>query len=1000
MMRKAGLFLLLILISGSSLFAQEFFGNGGFEYGRDPFWKHVCGSGDEADFSIGRTKVMVGSKELKVSVTKKSSDAQAIYSSTKVTLSGDSIYLLRFWAHGKERTKIKISIIGETSTSVVYEMRPGRVLFHFPFKTNDKDVEIRIYYLEKSTYYLDGFEILNQNNDQNIDVLNTYIWNNGQVGNPAWVAGDNDVSFKLPDGRTVWFFNDSFIASANDPGNNALYNFGTFVRNAMVVEDTDGKLYARPFIDQGGQKVYFPVQDTIFNDNGSISNIYWVGDALMEDGMVKVYLVELTTSDGAVATERSYIGELSYPELELLDIKQQADFCYGYETFFVENDTIYLYKGTGEGFSRYMQVARTPLGNLIGAQPWEYWNGTAWSGDISEVALIAEYDPSGLIKLEDNSYAVVNLPIMGDEIDVAFAPAPEGPWTAKQKVYSIPHDSAYWWYMPNIHCQLPNGKYSISYSTNSYYDLFLSFESFEDKYWYRPRYIQIDLLGLSPYSDPVDCAGIKNGTAYVDDCGYCVGGTTGKSPCVDGTALLYADCDFGGVEVGLTVGDYMLGDMEAAGMPDQSLSSVSIKDGYEAVLYENDAFSGSSVLISDPVSCLDALSFNDMTSSLLVRRTGTENLSGSYVIQNAETGLYMGTELEVPENFDAVLQTVYHGYDSQKFSIHYLGNNYYKIVNVGSNLNLNFAFGDKDWTSELSLWDGLLLDFTENKGTLRTAYYDSPSGQGVANLIDNVPETEFLTFHQDTWVKYSYTKPFAANSYTLTSSDDAESRDPLNWALRGSNDGVTWVTLDTLSDQSFETRLLRKEYTIDNTTPYSYYLLDLHSGDAGALAFNEWEILNNNPQESDFDSYKFVIQDEGEGLYRFINKSSDLVLEIADNNTEPGVAVRQMPDYEQASGLWKLLNPDDVLLDAIGAELEIKDTRVLVYPNPAGDFIRIQAEDEFTGGEFRIISVTGSILLAGRFDNNVLDISSLPEGFYLLQLQNGDAGITTRFIRQ
>ncbi|MCG8696521.1 MAG: hypothetical protein MI922_00595, partial [Bacteroidales bacterium] len=31
-----------------------------------------------------------------------------------------------------------------------------------------------------------------------------------------------------------------------------------------------------------------------------------------------------------------------------------------------------------------------------------------------------------------------------------------------------------------------------------------------------------------------DCAGVPGGTAYIDDCGECVGGTTGKEPCVPG----------------------------------------------------------------------------------------------------------------------------------------------------------------------------------------------------------------------------------------------------------------------------------------------------------------------------------------------------------------------------------------------------------------------------------------------------------------------------------
>jgi len=999
-MRKAALFILTAFFATVHLLGQEYFGNGSFEYGRDPFWYHHCESSDAATFSLSTEDVMDGSKELHVSVTKKSANENAIYSSTNITLSGDSIYLLRFWAHGKERKRIKVSLIGETTRSIVYEMRPGRILFNFPFKSSEKDVEVKIYYLDKAGYYLDGFEVLTQNNDKGVDVLNTYIWNNGQVGTPNWVAGDNDVSYRLPDGRTLWFFNDSFIASENDTTNNALYNFGSFVRNAMVVEDTDGKLHSRGFINQGGQSVYFPVQDTIFNNDGSTSNFYWVGDALLEDGKVKVYLVELKTDNGAVATTRSYLAELSYPELELLGIYRQADFCYGYETFIEDHDTIYLFKGSGEGFSRYMHVARTPVGNLMGYEPWEYWNGTDWSADESEIATLLDMDPSGVIKLEDGSFAAVSLPVMGDQIDVSFAPAPEGPWTAKQKVFDIPHDSAYWWYMPNMHNQLPNGNYSISYSTNAWYDLFLSFESFEDKYWYRPRYIQVDLLDLSPYSEGTDCAGITNGSAYLDDCGNCVGGTTGMEPCVDGTVLLYSDCDMGGTEIGIAAGEYSLAALEAAGYTDNSLSSLVMEDGYETVLYDEDDFGGSSLLLSESASCLEASSFNDLTTSLVVRRTGTENLSGTYVIQNAKTGLVMSSEQEDPENFTKVIQDHYWGYEIQQFTLEYIGANYYNVRNLGSDKLINIVFGNDDWTRSLTLWDGQTEDFTEFSGKISAQYTDSPTGQTVTNLVDNNSTSKFMTFHMSAWVKFSYDKSFVCNAYALTSSGDVASRDPKNWALRASNDGVNWVTLDTLSDQVFEDRYMRKVFTFDNEDAYSYYKLDIKSGTTGALAFNEWEILNATPQSGGYDSHKFVIQDAGDGSYRFINKGSDMVLEIADNSTEPGVDVRQMPDYQQESRKWLLLDPDSVEIYTAGAEFIAKDTRVLVYPNPAGDFIRIQAEDEFTGGDYRIYSVSGSIVLEGRFESGVIDISALPDGFYLLQMNKEGNIATARFIRQ
>jgi len=66
--------------------------------------------------------------------------------------------------------------------------------------------------------------------------------------------------------------------------------------------------------------------------------------------------------------------------------------------------------------------------------------------------------------------------------------------------------------------------------------------------------ILTDELGVSVSSstanitiaDGSDCAGVYNGTAYIDDCGICVEGTTGKLPCSNGGEAEDA-CSFDGI---------------------------------------------------------------------------------------------------------------------------------------------------------------------------------------------------------------------------------------------------------------------------------------------------------------------------------------------------------------------------------------------------------------------------------------------------------------------
>jgi hypothetical protein len=72
------------------------------------------------------------------------------------------------------------------------------------------------------------------------------------------------------------------------------------------------------------------------------------------------------------------------------------------------------------------------------------------------------------------------------------------------------------------------------------------------------------------------------------------------------------------------------------------------------------------------------------------------------------------------------------------------------------------------------------------------------------------------------WVwKAPYSK--VMTNYTVYGRSDDVSTNMRNWTLRGSNDGVTWTTLDTQTEQVWVSLSTPKSYPISNTQPYSYY---------------------------------------------------------------------------------------------------------------------------------------------------------------------------------
>lgn len=1039
---------LVLIFSFFSLpfWGQNYVKNGSFEYGLKTGWTYdVTSANSNAKFSLDQSKkVMDGRFALRVDVTARSANTpNSIKASTKITVGPDSIYLLNFWACGPERGELYVEIVGSATNGVLFQMHTGKTLFHLPFKVapqnTSRELQINFYFRDYrtlrvvatspncqtvydtgATYYLDNVEVLDPFNNESIDVINTYVWEYKRSGNSTWTAGDNDVSLLLPNGQTIWFFNDSFIGQQNSQSN--VFPGGTFVRNAVARQDVDGNLTSYPVTNQDGANVFFRIPAGLEQYDGShnLKNFFWVGDAILEDNKVKVYLIEVTELNGsATGTDVSYIASFSYPALTYLGMERQIPDGNTYETFFTddEDNKIYLYRTENTGWfaTNYTHLARTNLGNLSGNSTnpddaWEYWTGTGWATSRTQGNTAASrmsngtsaniISADGVIKLGPKNYAQVSMEPMTPNLVLSFAQYPQGPWTTPQQYYVAPQDSAYWFYMPNFHAKLPNGNYSISFSSNYGYCLFFCSacekQSYTDKYWYRPRHIQIDLLGLSPYTtNRKDCAGVPNGTAYYDACHECVGGTTDKEACLTGIAKLYAGDDFTGKGIGLEVGDYLSEDLTAMNFPDKSLASIELQAGYVAELFDEDNFSGNSKMISSSSVNLDAELFKNKTTSLIIRREGIINLSGTYRIQNHESNLYMDMQNGSASNKALLVQAEKSESNSQLFDINYIGNGYYEIVNHGSNMKLCMVSFSNDVGANVEQWDGNELNITGMGGQITAQYYDSPDGEGIENLIDGLSSTKYLTFNNRGWVQFHADNSWVVKRYSLTSANDNILRDPGNWTLQGSNDGNSWTTLDIRSGVTFPSRLQEQFFDIQNNeTAYSYYRLDMTCRSGNTLQLAEWRLFGAIDPEKEFDAQQFIIQDAGGDYVKIISKPSDKVLDVLDGLDTVDAGIFQMYDLGQPSALWKL---EDIQL---GIKPVTGNSNIRLYPNPVENELNLNPVSDWSGSKFTIYNISGIAVYKGVIASGPIDVSRLNSGYYILKIYKDNDTSVNSFIKK
>ncbi len=126
-------------------------------------------------------------------------------------------------------------------------------------------------------------------------------------------------------------------------------------------------------------------------------------------------------------------------------------------------------------------------------------------------------------------------------------------------------------------------------------------------------------------------------------------------------------------------------------------------------------------------------------------------------------------------------------------------------------------------------------DITDLGGAISAQYTDSPSGEDIAKVIDNNVNTKYLTFHSSGWIQYNATASYIVTQYSITSANDAPERDPKNWTFQGSNNGSTWVTLDSRSNETFPARFQKKSYSFSNNTGYAYYRLNLTASSGTTL---------------------------------------------------------------------------------------------------------------------------------------------------------------------
>lgn len=136
-------------------------------------------------------------------------------------------------------------------------------------------------------------------------------------------------------------------------------------------------------------------------------------------------------------------------------------------------------------------------------------------------------------------------------------------------------------------------------------------------------------------------------------------------------------------------------------------------------------------------------------------------------------------------------------------------------------------------------------------GVVTESNNNSPGAENIDKIIDNNPDTKYLTFNSTAWIVWKMDRAFAATRYTLTSANDDDSRDPRDWTVEGSNDGITWTELDRQTNfPRFPQRKHRITFPMTNRTAYTHYRLNVTANHgSGIFQLADWILYYDSGEE-------------------------------------------------------------------------------------------------------------------------------------------------------
>ncbi|OMQ10413.1 RICIN domain-containing protein [[Flexibacter] sp. ATCC 35103] len=454
---------------------------------------------------------------------------------------------------------------------------------------------------------------------------------------------------------------------------------------------------------------------------------------------------------------------------------------------------------------------------------------------------------------------------------------------------------------------------------------------------------------------------------------------------------VYKDCNYEGFSAGLTIGDYDLDRLNSLGILNDDISSLRVAEGFQAILYHDDNFTGTSTIITSNNSCLDTFWNNKVTSVRILANGVTDLGNATYFLQNQNSFMDMTVLGSSTANGANIIQGDSRSAANQKFTFTHLGHGLYKIIANNSNKSL-----DVNNSSKLN---GANVVQNEYSGTPSQQFVVVAAGIRSYKLIArhsgklvevaggdfdegaNVQQWENNNQTWGQWRLFSTTvgqtsRLIQAEDYSAMSGIQTETTTDTGGGLHvGYTDRGDWLTYNNINFPTSGAYLI--EYRVASAVNGAKISADLNEA---TIQFGRVNI----PNTGGWQKWQTVSQtvNVNAGTYNFgisIRNSGVNINWIRITKAETGAIVPE--------NSWDIAN-------------EEKDADFLnIYPNPVENTLFITTD--LTGGNISIIdSQTGSLVKTHEIRDNSINVSGLNRGVYLIVFDKDGKRTVKRFIKK